>query len=369
MHASSARIHRGAKEVKLHAGCAVRFGFMRQNNISGRILTVTDVSSYVFDKESFASYQLRDDETDISLIVAEGNATHAPYMAISTPLREKWFHSLFAANPPKDWERLKRGSSIDVCSDRILLPEGWLDRRYTYVLSAQGHKVSGDFRKRALEELTGLDSHPFEYVLLVSESGEHAIEAEFYKNGTIRVFATVYRPLNDIAEITQMRRPYIIASNPLPFIHPKEEAVTPSPALQEEPEEPEVLQLQMEDSVPEALPVSEVPEPAAAPVAAVAEPLPLPPAAPTAPQQMLACDALLAARIIDEARRNKLSLADVIRKVIDLPATISDKVYLPLALSQEELAVLSKRYELAEGDYVAVQEKIIEELGQFAGVK
>jgi hypothetical protein len=87
-----------------------------------------------------------------------------------------------------------------------------------------------------------------------------------------------------------------------------------------------------------------------------------------AQETMLACDAELVVRVVEEAKRNKLSMADVIRKVIDLPRIFDDKVYVPFDISADEQAALAKRYGFAASDTDAVQKKIVEELRQFAGL-
>ena len=55
-----------------------------------------------------------------------------------------------------------------------------------------------------------------------------------------------------------------------------------------------------------------------------------------APVGTLACDLRLAGRLIDEALRNQLPLASIVRKVIDLPARVADQVLIPFALDNAE---------------------------------
>ncbi len=441
-----------ASKIKLHAGGGIRFGFMRQNNLSGRTLSVTDVSSYIFDSDSFASYQLRDEDTDVNMILAEGERPQDSYLALSLPLKDKWFGSLFAALPPKQWLKLKADDKVAVSADKVIMPQGWLVNNYRHVLTTKGRKVDGDYRQSRHSELAEFYSDPFDYVLLVSDTGEHAIELEKYENGSIKIYATVYRPVSDISESTQFHRPYIVSNNTAEAIQAKPEEVVEEPApraakyqevlkplkpaketRQEASVQPPALTLVptgkmidgqpvpveakaavtetqpaaeklVADATPAKAPsestITELVESALAEVGKVevakvevakpkkpevdttpifnkllreeTESTPAPKAATkaaAAPANMLSCDMALTANLIEEARRNKLSMADVIRKVIDLPRKIEDKVYVPFDLTEEEQQALAKRYGLKAGDTEAVQKKIVEELRQFAGVE
>lgn len=434
----------GASNIKLHAGGGIRFGFMRQNNLSGRTLSVTDVSSYIFDSDSFASYQLRDEDTDINMILAEGERPQDSYLALSLPLKDKWFSSLFAALPPKQWVKLKTDDKVTVSSDTVIMPQGWLVGTYRHVLTTKGRKVDGDYRQSRHSELADFYSDAFDYVLLVSETGEHAIEMEKYENGSMKLYATVYRPVSDISESTQFHRPYIVANNSAEVITKPEEVVAPEPApktvkyqdvlnplkpVKEVKSEataqgPATLTLIPTGKTIDGVPVAQTPAKvesvleiqatAETQVTADAASAKLPSESTIAelvqtalaeaekkeskvdikapitgmmlrdeeadtaktlkaaslpePEHMLSCDVTLASNLIEEARRNKLSMADVIRKVIDLPRKIDDRVYVPFDLTDEEQVTLAKRYGLKPGDTTAVQKKIVEELRQFAGI-
>ena len=415
---------KSASNIKLSAGGGIKFGFMKQNNISGRTLSVTDVSSYIFDTDSFASYQLRDEDTDISMIVAEGDKPDESYLALSYALKEKWFTSLFPKIAPREWLRLKPGDVVPVSADAVVAP-GWLVSSYTHMLTTQGRKLDGDYRQRKVSDLAEFYSEPFEYVLLVSEDGEMAIELEKYGSNTLKAYATVYRPISDIRETTQFHKPYIVANNSAPqpkkaepvaenddimtIPHEKPEESQKALALVPRPHTEGTARLLDELSVPTVpefakaleniateINAAEAKEPAEAETAKdikapadatitelvefalteagldkpveVLEAAPTVRSAPASTANMLECDYLLAGRVIEEAQRNKLSLADVIRKVIDLPKEIDDKVYVPFELSASEQLKLAKRYGVAENDKAAVQQKIVEELRQFAGM-
>lgn len=414
---------KSASNIKLSAGGGIKFGFMKQNNISGRTLSVTDVSSYIFDTDSFASYQLRDEDTDISMIVAEGDKPDESYLALSYALKDKWFPSLFPKIPPREWFRLKPGDVVPVSADAVVAP-GWLVSSYTHMLTTQGRKLDGDYRQRKVSDLAEFYSEPFEYVLLVSEDGEMAIELEKYGSSTLKAYATVYRPISDIKETTQFHKPYIVSNNSAPqpkkpepvaenddiltIPHEKPEDAAAQKPLSLVPRPPSEATTKLFDelavpTVPEFAKALEnlateinaaeakqeteakdIKAPADATITElvefalteagldkpveVLEVMPTVRQSPASTAGMLECDYLLAGRVIEEAQRNKLSLADVIRKVIDLPKEIDDKVYVPFELTDSEQATLAKRYGLAENDKAAIQQRIVEELKQFAGM-
>jgi len=286
------------------------------------------------------------------------------------PLKDKWFSSLFSALPPRQWMQLKPEDKVSVSADSVLIPQGWLVKEYRHVLTTKGRKIEGDFRQSRHSELAEFYSDPFDYVLLVSEDGEYALELEKYENGTARIYATVYRPVSDISESTQFHRPYIVANNSAEAMLAKAEEAAPleMPDIQADaPSESTITGLVQTSpvSVSNMLLREEVQEIAATALTTVK----------TATEtqnfsgNMLACDVSLAANLIEEARRNKISMADVIRKVIDLPRKIDDRVYLPFDLTEEEHIALAKRYGLSESNTEAVQKKIVEELRQFAGLE
>lgn len=449
MHGKVKSQRKSPSNIKLHAGGGISFGFMRQNNISGRTLSVTDVTSYIFDQDRFASYQLRDEDTDINMILVEGDSPQDSYLALSMPIKEKWLSALFKNTSVKEWFRLKQGDTVRVSADAVIVPQGWLTEHYQFILTTNGSKVSGDYRQKRVSDLAEFYSDTFEYALLVSEDGEYAIEVERYSNGSYRVFATVYRPITDISETSSFQKPYIVksaADDTAYIVTPSEEeektslpeslqnipAANPAPVLtlitpHTDTEETAAIKTKKQEDVtistqpvavrgtiePGNLTITEVPEtlpsavtpkpPSEATIAELVESaladvnlqqiaktsertttaadkdsvpethLPvakeITPSRPDFPSQLLACNAQLAGRMIEEAQRNKLSLSDVIRKVIDLPKEIDDKIYIPFELSAAEQDVLAKRYQLDGRDQKAIQERIVEELRQFAGVK
>ena len=84
---------------------------------------------------------------------------------------------------------------------------------------------------------------------------------------------------------------------------------------------------------------------------------------------MLSCDLHLAGRLIDEAQRNRMALSELIRKVIDLPARVTEQVFIPFTLESSEAQELARRYKLPNADIELVKPHIINELKRFVGDK
>jgi len=334
----------------LHEGCVVGFGFMPQKNISGRRIPLTQVNSYLFDDDSFLAYRLQDDGIDMNLIVADGDDQAHRYLALSQPVEPRLFRSLFVSPLPHDWFGMQEGETIDAAPRVLGLAQGWFAARYTLAMTARGYLLEGDFRLRKAADRVKL-ARAFDYVLLVDDANNHALEGERYDDGEIRIYATVYRPVTDIGE---MSRPHRVQNllQPLPELSLESisEAI-PMPVISEEPHalvtlaEPAPLHGKFGRIQPVEAPLYMEPR-----------------------QETLACETRLAGRIIDEAERNQMPLTELIRKVIDLPARIQEEVLIPFALEDTEYAELARRYNLPAADREAIRQQILEELKQFVGL-
>ncbi len=343
------------KLADLHVGCVVGFGFMPQKNIRGCRLPVTEVNSYLFDNDSFLAYRLEYEDTSVNMIVADGEESAGAYLALSQPIKPLWFSPLFVDSLPELWFAMQEGESIDVAARTLGAPSGWLAQRYTLVMATEGRLLEGDYRLRKSSDRFRL-SQKFDYVLLVDEANNYALEAEKYEDGTLHVYATVYRPVTDIGEMTRLQRPNM----PLPA---PEAAPLPQMELVQDIEVHELPVAQ------EILPLVEAVD--IAPMHGKfgrIQPM-NPPAQSFAPPDVLACGTQLAARIIDEAQRNQLLLSELIRKVIDLPARIQEEILIPFSLQDHEYAELARRYDLSPSDREGVRNQILEELRQFVGEK
>ncbi len=83
--------------------------------------------------------------------------------------------------------------------------------------------------------------------------------------------------------------------------------------------------------------------------------------------QMVNCNMRVAGKVIDEATRSGLTLTQVVRKVMDLPAELDETVQLRLRLTEQDRRELAKRYSVDADDPRAIAEVINRELQLFAG--
>ena len=132
------------------------------------------------------------------MIVAESEGEY--YLAISRRVSLADRMKLFEAADLDNVMSKAEGTKLQ-CKDALADYKGWVVSAYKREINGlKGHIFKGDYRKTTLPSLG--ESQAFEYTLLVSESNEHAIEIEKYSDGRTEVYATVYRRMNDIGEIT-----------------------------------------------------------------------------------------------------------------------------------------------------------------------
>jgi hypothetical protein len=187
------------QESQLQIGSSIGFGFVPQALLSGRRLSVSAVNTYQFGIETLTSFVLSQDrDPSVSMIIAESEGEQ--YLAISrrVPLEErlKLFDTFELENilTKPDATRL-------YCKDNVAEFKAWLVGSYKREIQGlKGRIYKGDYRKLPLPATS--EGQEFEYTLLVSDSNEHAIEIEKYTDGRIEVYATIYRRINDVGEIS-----------------------------------------------------------------------------------------------------------------------------------------------------------------------
>jgi len=187
------------QEEQLQIGSSIGFGFVPQGLLSGRRLTVSAINTYQFGAENLTSYVLSQDrEPSVSMIVADADGEQ--YLAISrrVPLEERGrlFDTLdlesSVSNP--DSTRL-------ACKDNVPDFKSWLVISYKREIHGmKGRLFKGDHRRVPLPATS--EGQDFTYTLLVSDSNEHALEIEKYIDGRLEVYATIYRRINDVGEIS-----------------------------------------------------------------------------------------------------------------------------------------------------------------------
>lgn len=396
---------------QLQIGSALVFGFVPQGSLSGRRMQISVINTYQFGSESLTSFVLsQDKDPGVSMIVAESEGEQ--YLAISRRITVSDRIKMFDSKQLEDVMEKPDVSQL-TCKENSDF-KGWTVTTYRREIQGmKGYVFAGDFRKASLPApSTGQE---FKYTLLASESNEHAIEIEKYGDGRIEIYATVYRRVSDIGEVSPPSRPdlKLASSQPeekpaviaekspsLPFKSAapiKLPELTPSASA---PKPEAVSPLTAKPAVSET-PVS-VPKPAiqekAMPQPATAENRPFSPngggapklssvvvqPAPESPKQEVKavsklmngldnenveCDLRIANKIIDEAIRNEMRLSDVVRRIIELPVANQESVQIPVTLSDEDYALLAIRYGISSSDRNAIKTRIIDDLNSFSGKK
>lgn len=242
------------KPEQLQVGSTIGFGFVPQPSLNGRRLTVTQINTYQFGDEALTSFMLSGDkDSSVSMIIAESEGEQ--YLALSRRIpiseRMKMFDS-------KDLENIMDNPDVAQlsCKDMPLDFKGWQVSTYKREIQGlSGRIFKGDFRKEPLPAASG--AQEFKYTLLVSDSNEHAIEIERYEDGRVEIYATIYRRVSDIGEITHPPRtelnrpdlklasnadekPAVAESKPAPTV----ELAKSEPAKTETPKAPEPVKIE-----------------------------------------------------------------------------------------------------------------------------
>jgi hypothetical protein len=196
-----------ARIADLQIGTVISFGFMPQMVLSSKKLLVSSVNTYQFGADVLTSFVISrgkdynkssDIPTDVSMIVADAQGEQ--YLAISRRLSGAERAKLFAENAVKDVVSKDDFTKL-VCMDNVPELKGWLVSEYKREI----HGMRGFFHKGDLrsgnDKLRSGDE--FQYILLGSDSNEHALEIEAYSDGRIDVYATIYRRISDVVEVIQ----------------------------------------------------------------------------------------------------------------------------------------------------------------------
>lgn len=398
---------------QLQVGSAIVFGFVPQASLSGRRMQVSAINTYQFGSEALTSFVLTQEQgPGISMIVAESDGEQ--YLAISRRVTMSDRIRMFESS---DIENVTEKADVTrlVCKEN---PEfkGWTVGGYRREIQGmQGMLFAGDFRKTPLPAASA--GQGFKYTLLASDNNEYAIEIEKYPDGRVEMYATVYRRVSDIGEVSHPMRPDLklaaakadekkpeapkAAEIKQPFSNPpvKAEPVDlkdfPAPAAAPFTEKQPVETKPQPIATQEKKPMS-MPQPATEP-----QPSPRPMtgnggspkfssvsnAAPahveTFPKQenkpmlkpvigtdndSVECDLRVASKVIDEAVRSEMRLSDVVRRIIELPVNNQGAVQIPVTLTDEDYSLLAIRYGISASDRAAIKRRIAEDLSDFSGV-
>lgn len=316
----------------LRVGTELQFADLPILMLSKKIAKIIAQIPYDFGISNFTAYQIKLEEDvdaqlpDLQLIVADGEGGNC-YLAISRKLSVRDIEWLFDA---EDVPLLKTPQAMKSLYVRQHTPrmEGWVTMRYRrQMLDIMGKKmVDGRLRN-------------FIYALYVCEDNSKAIEIENYSDGEMEAYVTVYRPAEDIVKVNT---PLLKVPAEVKLSFANVTRLDEIPLAELEKTQPEEQNSPTNNANNQAL---------------------------AAADEQLKCDIRIAAKIIDDALRNDLLLADVVRKVLGLSLNPQEKVSFYLPLSAEDCQLLAQRYNVSATDKAAIHERIIQELADFTGEK
>jgi len=186
------------KPEELQMGSIIGFGFVPQPSLSGRRLTVTGINTYKFGPDVLTSFVLsQEKDAGASMIIAETGGEQ--YIAMSRRISISDRNKLFTH---EDIEAVINKEEVTDINVREVTPEykGWIAPHYKReFFNVKGQLYKGDHRAGLMIGASALD---LSYTLMVSDNHEHALEIEKYDDGRVEVYATVYRRMADVGEVT-----------------------------------------------------------------------------------------------------------------------------------------------------------------------
>ncbi len=301
---------------------------------------VTGINSYRFGDEQFISYALTgfgDEMLSLILVLDEQQGERGSYFALSRPLMEEQVR--LAVGDTK-FKLFLSGTFPHTLSAHGNAIPGWVTASpYTRALSNESGTFLEGGSPYASTVSRELMAQPFDYALYADDDRCHAVEIEQYTDGRTRFFATLYLPLDYITTVSG-EFPPLTGGRP----KPNGKAV----AAQSTPPQNgyEIIKHEYVAS-DHAAPASQSPADTG--------------------NALLELDAELAKRLIEEAMRNEISLANLVRRIADLPRHWKDSVLIPIELEDADYAALAKKYDLFPQDKIGIHTKLREELALFAG--
>lgn len=186
------------KPEELQIGSMIVFGFLPQPMLSGRRMTVTAINTYKFGSDILTSFVLsQENDTGASMIIAETGGEQ--YLAISRRISRADREKLFDM---RDLDAVINNDQVNDLRSKEVHGDykGWIASHYKRELQrVRGQFYKGDHRKGLMTNESALD---FAYTLMVSDNNEHALEIEKYEDGRVEIYATVYRRMSDVGEVS-----------------------------------------------------------------------------------------------------------------------------------------------------------------------
>jgi hypothetical protein len=362
----------------LAVGQAIRFSpSCPLRPLAGSIAYVLALRQYRFGADVLKNFQLQIGRgKHYFLTIAEDE--QGQYLSLSRALGEleqdQWFgrDALGFFMEPSTAKTIRCKADLAVDGD-------WAAPRYSKTVDwVEGHITQAG---------GGRLTRSFRYNLLVSESGEKALEIEHDDaSGENRVFVTVYRPVEDIASVEA------VLTAPEPVDPPLSAPVAPAamlPAVDDVPlfkdypgatssqpkQRPDFRRL--EDQKPEEIRIArtaisadfEAEEAANLPSFLVAKDgdyLSLDEVLPPEPERVRV-GLKSAQMLIDRALSRNVRVRDVLRDMLGLDSVMSEEVIFELPLSDEDYRLLAVRFKLRADQRTEIRARLENELKRQLG--
>lgn len=369
--------------LSLGRGALITFApSMPIRELAGQEARVVSVRSYRFGPDNTISYSLSINGSFGYHLTAVRDE-QGIYLGISRELPQREWAEWFDVDALDFFLTPSSARILKLLANARVSPE-WSAPRYNKVLEA----VKGELHDGIPGPDDVVHAQAVEYTLLASDSGEKAIEIErLTEKQTSRLYATVYRPQEDIIAIeiadegAQEEEP---APQPMPEVTVV--VATPEPEAIQEDMAPLAVLAPKQGARPDFRRLSPVPVPAPA----VAEDPVLEDEVPALPSfllepktaekakkrylslddviapepERLRCDMLTAKALILEASARAIPVREVVRDLLGLPLQVKEEVMFDLPLSESDYKELAMRYQLKASHKQEIRERLVEELRQ-----
>lgn len=364
----------GVDLSQLAVGKAIRFAsFCPLPPLSGATAYVLALRYYRFGTDVIKSYQLQIGRAKhYFLAVAEDE--QGQYLGLSRALSEAEQDQWFGRDALGFFMEPSTAKTIR-CKVEMATEGAWAGERYSKTVDwVEGEITLANSRK----------PRGFHYNLLVTESGEKALEVEHDDiSGENRVFVTVYRPVEDIQGIESVAdvgsvappepRPALSVRN----VAPVETVRRDVPLFQDKPEDDATAKPKPDFRRKEEVPAEEIriSRTAIAGDFEAADAAKLPSFLVSKENNYLSLDEVIppeaervrvgldtARMLIERAQAKKVRVRDVLRDMVGLDSPVADEVIFEMPLSDADYRALAMRYRLRPDHRDEIRARLASEL-------
>ena len=339
--------------------------------LTGAKATISAVRSYQFDNDITVSYTLNvETKGELQLTIAEDEQGY--YLGISRPLTSAEQDAFFGSDALGFFKEESSARSIRCKADPVI-EAAWVAPRYSKTVDwIEGQVTHG--RLSTFEP--DRQAKKFRYNLLADEVGSKALEIEHYGANEDVVYLTVYRPAEDIEQISEPLPNIPLPAQPaaLPVAAQPttkaslngHSATAPTPKQVTKPDFRRVEpsnDIHIVRAVPPSAPVGD----------ALIPPLPsflmsreknylsldeiL-----TPETERMRCDLESAKILIDTALERRAHVSDIMRDLLGLESRMADEAVFELPLSDKDYHALAQRYRLRPDRKAEIRACLQEEL-------